>query len=108
MVFTDPTEAFFQQMKKLAALPPVEYSQREHFGKFSDDACVQALLEAQKFLQSELATTKERLLLVDQDLDQVDEALRQAAESAQARANKRSATSAPHPATTPVMKKAKT
>lgn len=34
------------------------------------------LLEAQKFLQQELATAKERLRAVDQDLQTVDEALR--------------------------------
>ena len=66
VVFTDPTEAFFSQLLKVGQLPPLQYSQQEHFQTFSDGPDSLALLEAQKFLQKELATAKDRWLSVDE------------------------------------------
>jgi hypothetical protein len=79
VVFTDPTEPFFAQMQRLIVnpLPPVEYSQRDHFGKFSDHDLCTALIEAQKFLQGELGGVKQRLLTIDDEMLQVDNALRE-------------------------------
>ncbi|GKY97529.1 hypothetical protein MPSEU_000711100 [Mayamaea pseudoterrestris] len=76
VVFTDPTESFYKQLERLASLPSVEYSQQAHFQQFSDTEDAQALLEAQKFLQKELGTVKERLGLLDTDMGAVEEAMR--------------------------------
>ena len=79
VVFTDPTEPFFAQLQRLIVNPPplVEYSQREHFGKFSDHDLCTTLIEAQKFLQGELGGVKQRLLTIDDEMQQVDDALRE-------------------------------
>jgi len=78
IVFTDPTESFYNHMQRLSSAPPISnYSQEAHFGQFSDTEDFQALLEAQKFLQEELIVAKERLQLVDTDMQEVDEALRE-------------------------------
>ena len=81
VVFTEPTEKFFRQLQRLSSAPPIEYSQQNHFQQFSDTEDVHALLEAQKFLQSELTHVKERLRLAEADLAQVDEDLRHAQET---------------------------
>lgn len=80
VVFTDPTETFYGQLMQLSSAPTVEYSQEAQFGKFSDTEDFHALLEAQKFLEQELASVKERLLNVDGELVQVDEGLREVQE----------------------------
>jgi hypothetical protein len=74
VVFTDPTESFFRQLRALHDVPTieVEYSQHEHFGQFSDNNDVQALLEAQKLLKQQLAVAKERLNNVIDDMEKVD------------------------------------
>jgi hypothetical protein len=79
VVFTDPTEPFFAQLQGLIVnpLPPIEYSLRDHFGKFSDHDLCTALIEAQKFLQGELNGVKQRLLTIDDEMLQVDNALRE-------------------------------
>lgn len=77
VVFTNPTETFFQQLQSIAHAPSIEYSQEDHFLKYSDTDDIKALLEAQKFLHTELEWAKQRLLQVDTDLVRVDEALRQ-------------------------------
>jgi hypothetical protein len=81
VVFTDPTESFFGQLQRIATGPTVEYSQREHFStnNYSDHDICTALLGAQKFLQHELSTVKNRLLTVDAEMQQVDTALREQA-----------------------------
>ena len=91
VVFTNPTESFHSQLVRLASLPSVEYSQQAHFDKFSDTEDAQALLEAQRFLQAELATAKQRLGLLDNDLIKVEESIRSIHEK---RANKARAAAA--------------
>lgn len=103
VVFTDPTEAFFNQLQRMPSLPPVTYSQQQHFGTFSDTDHVLALLEAQKFLKSELANVKERLRIVDSELLQVDNDLRTHTEQQQQRIR-----TTPMAAARPVTKKTKT
>jgi hypothetical protein len=76
VVFTDPTESFYTQLQRLASLPSIEYSQQAHFKQFSDTEDAQALLEAQKFLQAELVTVKERLGMLDNDMVTVEESMR--------------------------------
>lgn len=104
VVFTNPKETFFQQLQSVGRAPPVKYSQEDHFLQYSDTKEMKLLLEAHAFLQSELAVAKERLLQVDGDLAQVDEALRNqqeerkkaaAASSAASRAKASAARAAP-------------
>jgi hypothetical protein len=103
VVFTDPTETFYSLLLRYASLPSVEYSQQAHFQQFSDTEDAQALLEAQKFLQSELAATKERLGTLDHDLVHVEESIRAIHEK---RANKARAAAAA--SSSPANKKKKT
>lgn len=80
VVFTDPTETFFEQLQKVGRLPALQYSQQAHFPSYADTDDAQALLEAQKFLQTELAAVQERLRTVDSELQATDEHIRQAQE----------------------------
>jgi hypothetical protein len=91
VVFTDPSETFFGQLQRLTVNPPppIEHSQREHFGSFSDHDICAALVEAQKFLTAELDGVKRRLISMDAETAQVDAALRE-----QARQSKVAATAA--------------
>jgi hypothetical protein len=49
-----------------------EYSQSKHFARFSDNEDVLALIEAQKFLQQQLGTTKDRYRRLTNELEEVD------------------------------------
>lgn len=82
VVFTDPTEAFMEQLQRVAALPTLMYSQHDAFKAitYADTAHAQALVEAQKFVQGELAAVQGRLESVEQDLAGTEDALRQALE----------------------------
>ena len=75
VVFTNPTEGFFRMLQAVREAPTIEkeYSQHKHFGQFSDTDDVQALLEAQVFLQEQLRTARERLKSVTQDAMQLEE-----------------------------------
>jgi hypothetical protein len=77
VVFTNPSETFFQELQSLAQAPTIKYSQEAHFLQYSDSDDNKVLLEARKFLQNELLLAKERLLQVDGDLARADEALRE-------------------------------
>lgn len=74
VVFTDPNENFFQQLQDVRNVLSIEteYSQHKHFTQFSDTNDTLALLEAQNFVQRQLSEAKERLKLVDDDLEQVE------------------------------------
>lgn len=75
VVFTDPNESFFQQLRAVREAPSVEarYSQSQHFTKlFSDTVDVHALLEAQKLLQQLLRDAKVRLKSVEEDQVEVE------------------------------------
>lgn len=80
VVFTNPTEIFFEQLQKVSQLPTLEYSQQEHFPTYTDTEDAQALIEAQKFLQRELAAIHERRKIVDETLQATDIEIRQAQE----------------------------
>ena len=82
VVFTNPTGTFFEQLKRVPNSPSVEYSRQAHFLQYSDADHFLALLEAKRFLQNELGSTKERLLLAESELEKMDEALRHAQEKA--------------------------
>ena len=118
VVFTDPSQTFFHQLQNLTKAPTIEYSQQEHFLKYSDTEDMKALLEAEKFLKNELVVAKERLMQIDTDLAQVDDALRQQQEQRKkaapagggstAAARPKPASSRPASSTAHVAKKAKT
>lgn len=75
VVFTNPTETFFRMLQAVREAPTIEkeYSQHEHFKRFSDTEDVHALLEAQKFLQEQLRTARERLKVVTENSIQLEE-----------------------------------
>ena len=77
IVFTNPNESFFQDLQALSEAPTIEseYSQSMHFTQFSDNDDVLALLEAQKFLQDQVALIKERYQRVNEELEAVDREL---------------------------------
>jgi hypothetical protein len=78
VVFTNPKEIFFQQLQQVAILPPVSelYSQRDYFPRYSDHDTFQALLEAKRYLEKALFNVKNRLLKVDEDMEEVDAAIK--------------------------------
>lgn len=88
VVFTDPSETFFEQLQAVreASSVETEYSQHKHFTKFSDMDDVHALLEAQKFLRQQLRDAKERLKCVDGELAEVEQDLASSFEQLQQRA----------------------
>ena len=90
VVFTDPTESFMEKLQKVSELPALQYSQQDHFPTYSDTEDAQALIEADKFLQRELAAIQERLRTVDEELKVTDEAIRQAQERNKAVTNRSS------------------
>ena len=90
VVFTDPTETFFEQLQKVEQLPALVYSQADHFPTYADTEDAQALMEADKFLQRELAAIQERLKTVDEELQMTDDQIRQAQERKKATANRSS------------------
>jgi hypothetical protein len=93
VVFTNPTENFYRQLQRLATAPSITtYSQQDFFTTFSDGDDFQALLEAQKFLQNELATVKERARMVEVELQQADQEHRAAQERSKAAASTATAT----------------
>lgn len=74
IVFTNPNESFFLDVLAIGDTPSIEqeYTQHQHFTKFSDTADMHALLEAQKFIQQQLQISKERYLRLNEELDAVD------------------------------------
>jgi hypothetical protein len=77
VVFTDPNRAFADALHSISSLPTVEsqYSQKDHFLVFSDADDANVLLEAQQFVQDQLASVKQRMLHVDAEMKEVDAAL---------------------------------
>jgi hypothetical protein len=78
VVFTDPHESFFLQLQSIANLPTISTQYREHawFPTYSDFGTFQALLEAKKYLEQALKDVKKRQILVDNDLEEVEEVLK--------------------------------
>lgn len=86
-VFTDPNEAFYQQLQRVAIVPPVKSNEekvQELFPKYSDNDDFQKLVEAQRFLERELSSVKERMKLATEEGEQVDVALREVQEAKRA------------------------
>lgn len=94
VVFTNPKESFHRQLMRTSEMPRVkshEPSVQEIFPVYSDEADVKALLEAQKFLEAEIAAVKSRLLTADEEVVELEDAL---ASIAQAKAEAVAARSA--------------
>jgi deoxyribose-phosphate aldolase len=119
VVFTDPKEFFYQQLIRISSAPKMQSTDPEVqacYKRYSDEDDFQKLLEAQNFLNKELAQVKERLKMVNEDLEQVDRALIEVQETKKAAAASSRAAIAPvktsagvatAPATAPAAKKAK-
>ena len=75
VVFTNPSEPFFRQLQRVGT-NKVDCKHKEHVPEYYTDAeDFNALLEAQKFLQQELAVAKEQYAQVTRDLATVDSEL---------------------------------
>jgi YEATS domain-containing protein 4 len=84
VVFTDPNETFYRQLNRISVVPKIESSQQEHLAEsYPDQDDFLALIEAQKFLKEELAKVKGRFLVVSDELQTVDQALRTAQQQQQ-------------------------
>merc|ERR1712232_1093027 len=80
VVFTDPTESFFKKLMKhlTVSMPKVhshELQVEENFKTYSDEKDFMTLLTAQNFLDSELKTVKERILLAETSKKELDEVI---------------------------------
>ena len=82
VVFTDPTESFHNQLMSgslsTGEIPKVksnELAVQESFKSYSDLEDFNILLEAQKFLENELASVKDRILRADCNKNELDIAL---------------------------------
>lgn len=77
IVFTDPNRTFADALHSISSLPTIEsqYSQKDYFRVFSDADDAKMLLEAQQFIQDQLASVKQRMLHVDDEMREVDAAL---------------------------------
>ncbi|CAJ1942788.1 unnamed protein product [Cylindrotheca closterium] len=73
VVFTDPNENFFRQLLHIPKAPKVESSQQEWLTEcFADETDFLTLAGAQKFLEEELETVKERFQVVSEEYEVVD------------------------------------
>lgn len=89
VVFTNPKVVFHKQLldgqqqqgnkkrKKKQLTYPLshEASVIDHFRTYGDEIDVKAMLAAREFLQKELRTVKDRLIKVDEELEEVKDAL---------------------------------
>mmetsp|Transcript_6683 Transcript_6683/g.8337 ORF Transcript_6683/g.8337 Transcript_6683/m.8337 type:complete len:284 (+) Transcript_6683:23-874(+) len=78
VVFTDPTETFHKQLMQSGNLPKVnsqESAVQGQFKPYTDEEDFKILLEAQKFIEAELQSVKDRILKADSAKIELDEAL---------------------------------
>lgn len=83
VVFTDPTESFFKQlMNNLAKSANKVHSNdlkvEENFKKYSDEEDYDSLLKAYKFLDKELLSIRERILLAETSKKELEDAIKSA------------------------------
>eukprot|EP00586_Coscinodiscus_wailesii_P019021 CAMPEP_0172518062 /NCGR_PEP_ID=MMETSP1066-20121228/290199_1 /TAXON_ID=671091 /ORGANISM="Coscinodiscus wailesii, Strain CCMP2513" /LENGTH=308 /DNA_ID=CAMNT_0013300355 /DNA_START=16 /DNA_END=942 /DNA_ORIENTATION=- len=79
VVFTDPTESFYDQLQRWSVLPKVatnEESIKGHFLKYNDEEDFRVLISAQKFLDDELKAVKERIMRADKEKAEVERGLK--------------------------------
>ena len=79
VVFTDPTEFFFNELMRYKYLPKVSSNEdtvQDAFGQFSDEEEFRNLLVAKKFLNGELEKMKDTILVLDREKVEMDRALK--------------------------------
>eukprot|EP00554_Chaetoceros_debilis_P004659 CAMPEP_0194087686 /NCGR_PEP_ID=MMETSP0149-20130528/26141_1 /TAXON_ID=122233 /ORGANISM="Chaetoceros debilis, Strain MM31A-1" /LENGTH=325 /DNA_ID=CAMNT_0038771137 /DNA_START=37 /DNA_END=1010 /DNA_ORIENTATION=- len=89
VVFTDPTQTFQRQLlsndlNQQRLVESQEPSVQEYYKPFSDDADFKILLEAQKFLEQELVSVKDRILRADAHKFELENALAEVAAKSKA------------------------
>lgn len=89
VVFTDPTQTFQRQLlsndlQQQRLVESQEPSVQEYYKPFSDDADFKILLEAQKFLEQELVSVKDRILRADAHKFELENALAEVAAKSKA------------------------
>lgn len=91
VVFTDPTESFHNQLLNGSLstndIPKVQSNEvavQETFKTYSDEEDFKILLEAQRFLDNELASVKDRILRADCSKNELDAALTEVTAKAKA------------------------
>jgi hypothetical protein len=84
VVFTDPHESFYWQLMRISIVPRIQSIFPEIqccLSQFTDNDDFLKLLEAQRFLNNDLAAVKERMKLATEEMEQVDAALRKVQEA---------------------------
>jgi hypothetical protein len=87
VVFTDPTEDYYQELLELGNLPPINLKNERAqaaVASYSDEHSFLQLLEAKKFLTRELQQVKSRFLVVEGETKEIDTAMRTLQESIKA------------------------
>lgn len=107
VVFTDPTVSFYNQLmssninSENGEVPKVESNEpqvQDTFKPYSDENDFKCLLEAQKFLENELASVKDRILRADCSRTELDAALIEVTAKAKALSAPPPAAASPAPA----------
>jgi hypothetical protein len=87
IVFTDPTEAFHQQLQRAEIMPRLTVTNTEcapYWKRPSDDNDIKSLIAAQGFLDHELLNVKERILKAEEEKVQLEDQIRTVTAQAQA------------------------
>jgi K+/H+ antiporter YhaU regulatory subunit KhtT len=92
VIFTDPNEPFYRQLMRISIVPRIQSNYPEVqncLSQFSDSDHFMKLVEAQRFLERELSSVKERMKLATEDMEQVNVALKEVQEAKNAAAVQR-------------------
>lgn len=92
VVFTDPNETFYRQLMQTSLAPKIQSGEanvQKSFGVYSDADDFHKLVEAQNFLSKELQTVKERMRIAPEELQQVEDGLREVQEAKKASSSSR-------------------
>jgi hypothetical protein len=87
IVFTDPTEAFHQQLQRAEIMPRLTVINTEcapYWKRPGDDNDIKSLIAAQGFLDQELLNVKERILKAEEEKVQLEDQIRTVTAQAQA------------------------
>ena len=80
VVFTDPTESFFQELLEVVNLPPITLKDERAQAavlSYSDEQTFLQLLEAKRFLFDELNQVKKHFLLVERETNEIDTSIKE-------------------------------
>jgi len=76
IVFTNPTESFYEQLQRWPNLSKIISNQKsimEYLPQYSDEEDFKKLLEAQRFLEEQLINVKDRIQKADAESEKLDE-----------------------------------